>query len=209
MPGGDIAVMEPWRIVLSYLNQYSINKIENLKCLKNINENKIDLVNKMILRDVNSSLTSSAGRVFDMVACLLNICTKQTFDAEAPMRLESIIDKSESSYYPYKIENGIVFFSDTINAILEDINIITSSRISTKFHNTVVHIINDVVCQIKNDTGIKKVVLSGGVFQNRFLLEKSIQILTKNNFEVYTNHLTPPNDGGIALGQLIVASNYL
>ncbi len=209
MPGGDLAVNESWRMVLSYLNHYSVDKIETLDCIKNIRGNDIEIVQNMILRDINSPLTSSAGRLFDVLACLLNLCSKQTFDAEGPMRLESIIDKAETGYYPYVIENGIVSFSDTINVILKDLNTIIPSIISAKFHNTVVHIINDVVSQIKKDTGINKVVLSGGVFQNRFLLEKSIQILAKNNFEVYTNHLTPPNDGGIALGQLIVASNYL
>ena len=92
---------------------------------------------------------------------------------------------------------------------MKDFSFVTSSIISAKFHNTVVRIINDVINQIKKDTGINKVVLSGGVFQNTYLLEKSTRILTENKFEVYTNHLVPPNDGGIALGQLIIASNNL
>ena len=209
MPGGDLAAEESWRMTLSYLNNYSIDKIENLDCFKNVKEGEIDLVQKMIDMNINSPLTSSAGRLFDMIACLLNLCSKQSFDAEGPMRLEAIIDKTEKSYYPFEIVDGIVRFEKTLNAILDDISKCSASIISAKFHNTIVHIINDVVNQIKKDTGINKIVLSGGVFQNRFLLEKSIQILAKNNFEIYTNHLTPPNDGGIALGQLVVASNYL
>lgn len=209
MPGGDIAVREPWRMVLSCLKHYSIDKIEKLNCFKDIEGDKVELVRKMIEKGVNSPLTSSVGRLFDVVACLLNLCSVQSFDAEGPMRLEVIIDKSEKGYYPYKIEDRIIKFNDTLDAILKNLNITTPSIISAKFHNTIVHIINDVVGQIKKNTGINKVVLSGGVFQNKYLLEKSIQSLSVNNFEVYTNHLVPPNDGGIALGQLIVASNYM
>lgn len=209
MPGGDLVVGEPWRMALSYLKKYSLNGIENLECFRKIDDESIEIVYKMLESDINSPLTSSAGRLFDAIACLLNLCSKQSFDAEGPMRLEAIIDKTEKSYYPFEIVNGIVRFGKMLNAILDDISKQSASKISAKFHNTIVHIINDVVNQIKKDTGINKIVLSGGVFQNRFLLEKSIQILVKNNFEIYTNHLTPPNDGGIALGQLVVASNYI
>ncbi len=209
MPGGDLAVGEPWRMALSYLKKYSLNGIENLECFRKIDDKSIEIVYKMLESDINSPLTSGAGRLFDAIACLLNLCSKQSFDAEGPMRLEAIIDKTEKSYYPFEIVNGIVRFDKMLNAILNDISKRSASIISAKFHNTIVNIINDVVNQIKKDTGINKIVLSGGVFQNRFLLEKSIQILAKNNFEIYTNHLTPPNDGGIALGQLVVASNYI
>ena len=209
MPGGDLATEEPWRMTLSYLNHYSIDGTLNLGCFKNIRENEIEIVNKMLEKNINSPLTSSAGRLFDVIACLLNLCSKQSFDAEGPMRLEVIIDKTEKAYYPFEIVNGIVRFEKMLNVIIDDISKRSASIISAKFHNTIVHIIKDVVNQIKKDTGINKIVLSGGVFQNRFLLEKSIQILAKNNFEVYTNHLTPPNDGGIALGQLVVVSNFI
>ncbi|MBU8891708.1 MAG: carbamoyltransferase HypF [Bacteroidales bacterium] len=209
MPGGDLAVEEPWRMALSYLNHYSVNRIQNTDCFKNVKEEEFELVQKMIDKNINSSLTSSAGRLFDVIACLLNLCPKQSFDAEGPMRLEAIIDKSEKKYYPFEIVNGIVRFEKMLNAILDDMSKCSASTISAKFHNTIVHIVYDIVNKIKKDTGIKKVVLSGGVFQNRYLLEKSIQILVKNNFEVYTNHLTPPNDGGIALGQLVIASNNI
>lgn len=209
MPGGDLAAQEPWRMTLSYFNNYSVENIENLDCFKTVDRTDFEIVKKMLKRNINSPLTSSAGRLFDVIACLLNLCTKQSFDAEGPMRLESIIDKNEMGYYPYKIENRIVYFNHTLEAILKDLNSTVSSTVSARFHNTIVQVIYDVVNQTKRDTAINKVVLSGGVFQNQYLLEKSIQILSENNFEVYTNHLTPPNDGGIALGQLVVASNYI
>ncbi|MBI9053779.1 MAG: carbamoyltransferase HypF [Bacteroidales bacterium] len=209
MPGGDKAVEEPWRMLLSYLTKYSIGNVDDLECFKAVQGNEIELVKRMLAKNINSPVTSSAGRLFDAVACLLNICSKQNFDAEAPIRLESILDKSVTSFYPFDFENGILQFGNTLNEILSDINILDASEISAKFHNTIVQAILNIALRIKSDVGLRKVVLSGGVFQNRYLLEKSIQILTKNNFEVYTNRIVPPNDGGIALGQLVVASNYL
>jgi hydrogenase maturation protein HypF len=209
MPGGDKAVEEPWRMLLSYLTKYSIGNVDSLECFKVVQSVEIELVKKMLANNINSPLTSSAGRLFDAIACLLNICSKQNFDAEAPIRLESILDKSVTSFYPFDFENGILLFGNTLNEILSDINKLDVSVIAAKFHNTIVQAILNIALRIKSDVGLRKVVLSGGVFQNRYLLEKSIHILTKNNFEVYTNRLVPPNDGGIALGQLVVASNYL
>lgn len=209
MPGGDTAVKDPWRMTLSFLKHYSIDKIERLDFLKTIEKKELEIVNEMIDKDINAPLTSSAGRLFDAVAGLLLLCSKQSFDAEGPMRLESVLDKTETDYYSYHIENGIVKSGDIFNEMIVDIDRKSISKISAKFHNTLVCIIHDVVTQIKRDTGINKVILSGGVFQNRYLLEKTIYDLSDHKFEVCTNRLVPPNDGGIALGQLMVASNYL
>lgn len=210
MPGGDLAAEEPWRMALSYLKHYSLDEIDKLRCFQNIEKDKINMVKEMLEKRINSPLTSSAGRLFDSVACLLNLCVKHSFDAEGPMRLEAIADKHETGYYSFHMNNNMVSFADMFNEILKDLNkMVEAAKISARFHNTVVQIILDAVKQIKKDTGINKVILSGGVFQNKYLLEKAILTLTKNNFEVYTNHLIPPNDGGIALGQLLVASNYI
>jgi len=208
MPGGDLAVIEPWRMLLSYLDKYNI-EINNLKCFKKVDYNTFSLVIKMLQKGINSPLTSSAGRLFDSVACLLNLCTQQTFDAEAPMRLEAFLDKSEIGFYPYSYNNSVVCFAETLSSIINELNSVETSRISTKFHNTIVQLILDVANKINYATRINKVVLSGGTFQNKYLLEKTIHTLSNNKFEVYTNRLVPPNDGGIALGQLVVASNFI
>jgi len=208
MPGGDLAVDQPWRMVLAYLTNSQI-RIENLECLKNIDQHEIELVMKMIQQDINSPLTSSAGRLFDVVACILNLCTKQTFDAEAPMRLEAVADKTETGFYPFEFCNGILNFNKTIDAIISNLKNESIPFISAKFHNTIVQAIKHVSFIMRRESGLNKIILSGGVFQNRFLLEKSIQALNKNKFEVFTNRSVPPNDGGIALGQLVIASNYL
>ena len=90
--------------------------------------------------------------------------------------------------------------------ILNEIDHPDIPGIAARFHNTVAHIILDVCIRIRRETGLKRVVLSGGVFQNRYLLEKSLYLLSMNKFRVYTNHLVPANDGGVSLGQLLVAA---
>jgi hydrogenase maturation protein HypF len=154
---------------------------------------------------LNSPETSGAGRLFDAVSAILGLCPLTTFDSEAPMRLESVIDDVTNEYYPFSA-TGTVVFADTIHAILEDLPKQKISFISAKFHNTVAQVILEVSKQIRKDTSLKKVVLSGGVFQNKYLLEKSSYLLSRNGFKVFTNHLVPANDGGISLGQLVIAS---
>jgi hydrogenase maturation protein HypF len=128
-----------------------------------------------------------------------------TFDSEAPMRLESAINCETNEFYPFQIDNNIVF-ADTIMAILADLPRQDISVISAKFHNTVARIILKVSKQIREETSLNNVVMSGGVFQNKYLLEKSLYLLNCNRFKVFTNQIVPANDGGLSLGQLVIAS---
>jgi hydrogenase maturation protein HypF len=159
----------------------------------------------MIVKKVNSPITSGAGRLFDAVSAILGLCPEAAFDSEAPMRLESVIDNSRNDFYPFGTGKTIVF-ADTIRAIIEDLPKMHISLISAKFHNTVAQVILEVSNQIRSETGLNKVVLSGGVFQNKYLLEKSLSLLKSNRFKVYSNHQVPSNDGGISLGQIVIAS---
>jgi hydrogenase maturation protein HypF len=159
----------------------------------------------MIVKKINSPVTSGAGRLFDAVSALLGLCPVETFESEAPMRLESAIDDKTDDFYPFEV-NKTIIFKDTIKAILADLARQNVSLISAKFHNTVAQVILEISKQIRKDTSLDKVILSGGVFQNKYLLEKSSYLLNLNKFKVFTNHLVPANDGGISLGQLVIAS---
>jgi hydrogenase maturation protein HypF len=209
MPGGDKASEEPWRMAYSYLFKYYGDSMDykSTKLFRSINSGDLALVREMIIKDINCPVTSGAGRLFDAVSALLGLCTKAAFDAEAPMRLESAINCSTDLYYPY-ISGKTIGFYDTFKAILDDLQHPDLSLISAKFHNTIAQIILEISEKIRKDYSLDKVVLSGGVFQNKYLLEKSIQILTKKDFKVYTNHMVPSNDGGISLGQTVVASKF-
>jgi hydrogenase maturation protein HypF len=122
------------------------------------------------------------------------------------MRLESLTGAGCLESYSFK--TGLtICFDETIRGIVDDIiNDVEKMTIATKFHNTIILAIFDSVNAIRNKSGISKVVLSGGVFQNRYLSEGTMDLLLKNNFEVYSHSTVPANDGGIALGQLAVAS---
>jgi hydrogenase maturation protein HypF len=207
MPGGEKAIREPWRMAYSYIFNYFGDNFDykSVPLFNSINSQKLSLFKEMIVKKMNSPLTSGAGRLFDAVSAILGLCPVETFDSEAPMRLESAIDCETDEFYPFLV-NKTVIFADTLKAILADIPLQEISVISAKFHNTVAQVILEVSKQIRKDKSLKKVVLSGGVFQNKYLLEKSSFLLNSNGFKVFTNHLVPANDGGISLGQIIIAS---
>ncbi len=207
MPGGDKVVEEPWRMALSYLYKYFGDTIsyESIPLFRSIDRQKFDLVKEMIKKGINCPLSSGAGRLFDAVSSLIGLCPVSLFDSEAPMRLESAINTETDKYYPFKLDKNIIF-AETFRSILDDMPNSDISLISSKFHNTVAQVILEVSQKIRKDALINKVVLSGGVFQNKYLLEKSIQKLKENRFKVFTNHQVPANDGGISLGQLVIAS---
>ena len=208
LPGGDSATEEPWRIAISYLYKiYGKRFLElDLPFLKNIEIEKIRLIIQMIDNRINCPLTSGAGRLFDCVASLIDLVQTASFQAEGPMRLESIVDPECTNSYTFTAGDTICF-DETLKSIVQDIiNGIEKVTIATKFHNTIILAIFDTVNTIRLNSGINKVVLSGGVFQNKYLSEKTMDLLLKNNFEVYSHSSVPANDGGLALGQLAVAS---
>lgn len=207
MPGGDIATDEPWRMALSCIFRYFGNDydLSSLKLFRRVDGRKLETVSQMLVNGINSPLTCGAGRIFDAVSALLLLCTESSFDSEAPMRLESAVPAKRDEYYPYSL-NETVGLGPTFEEILNDLEQPDIPVIAARFHNTVAHIILDVCRKIRRETGLKRVVLSGGVFQNRYLLEKSLYLLGMNKFSVYTNHLVPANDGGVSLGQLFVAA---
>jgi len=159
----------------------------------------------MIDKNINTPLSSAVGRLFDAVSALLGLCTVSTFDSEAPMRLESVIARDTDDYYPFNLSE-VVDFSPALEAIIYDSGKKDISYISAKFHNTLAVVSLRVAEKIREERSINKVLMSGGVFQNKYLLEKTCEVLKRSGFEIFTNRLVPANDGGIALGQLAVAS---
>lgn len=209
MPGGDKAASEPWRMAVAYV--YSClgrERISSILPLFPDEGDKITLLTEMMDKKINSPLSSGAGRLFDAVSALLGICHTHRFEAEGPMRLESCAARGVRACYPFQW-NREISFAETIHAILDDLGRCDVSHISAKFHNTLVKVIEMVCNRIRSETGIQRVVLSGGVFQNRFLLGRSVAGLEGSGFQVYVNESVPVNDGGIALGQLWVTSKMI
>ncbi|MGQ9620538.1 MAG: carbamoyltransferase HypF [Bacteroidales bacterium] len=207
LPGGDRAVAEPWRTAFSYLYYYYGNSIDYGKIpgFRTLQKEKLDMVREIIDKKMNTPVSSAAGRLFDAVSAMLGLCKVTSFDSEAPMRLESVIKTETDDYYPFDF-SATLNFGHAIKALLEETGKYEISYISAKFHNTIAMASLRVAEKIRSERSINKVILSGGVFQNKYLLEKTIELLARSGFEIFTNELVPANDGGIALGQLAVAS---
>lgn len=211
MPGGDKASKEPWRMAIAYLYKVYGDDLFNLKLplFKSIGKTKVLNTIQMLKNNINSPLASSAGRLFDAVASLIDIRHFNTFQAEGPMRLESLIIKSEKGSYNYKVENGILSFSFMIKQIIEDYNQGQSQAvISTKFHNTIIKLVVNTVKSIAEQKDLNMVILSGGTFQNAYLTESIENKLITQGFKVYYSNEIPVNDQGIALGQIAIAAMH-
>ncbi len=209
MPGGDRAAEEPWRMGLSLLHQAFGSQMfdMDIPMLRSVDAGKAWKLIEAINKKINCPLTSGAGRLFDAIAAISGICINALFHAEAPMRLESCINPDIHDCYDFEINTNISFLP-AIRQICSDLAAgITTDIISSRFHNTLAEASRQMVQHISRNTGIKKVVLSGGTFQNKYLFELLENKLLKDNFAVFSHSKVPCNDGGVALGQLAVAAS--
>jgi hydrogenase maturation protein HypF len=209
--GSDKVSKEPWRSAISYLTHFQLENIKKLPLYKSVTGNQIDVYKQMLEKQINTISYSSAGRLFDAVAALINFCTVSGFHAEAPMRLESIIQKrTENQLYSYEIKENVVSFRSCFEEIIEDLSKnVSQSLISVKFHNAFIEALVETIVLINRTTKINKVILSGGSFQNKYITKNLIKKLEEKELEVFLPKNVPVNDGGIALGQLIIAAKRL
>ncbi len=215
LPGGELAIKEPWRMAVSYLyhvfdDDFLNIEIPFVKSLINEQTNKVKILLQMIEKGINSPLTSAVGRLFDAVSAICGVRLKVNYEAQAAMEFQMFADESEEGFYNFELIDDSkpwrISFNRGIREIVEDIlNSVPIQKISGKFHNTISNVICYVADKIRKETGINKVVLSGGVFQNALLAEKAVFKLVRKNFEVYLHSKVPSNDGGLSLGQAVVA----
>ena len=217
MPGGDMVAKEPYRMALSYLYdayEGDLDSIDTL-LLKRIDNKKIAFIKSMIEKNINTPLTSSCGRLFDAVSSLIGVRDVVTYEAQAAIELEMIAEFDVHDRYNYEIidqkEMLIIDTKRMFQEIIYDLRQgLSKGVISAKFHNTLADFMA-VICEEirKANNGINKVVLSGGVFQNKYLLTNTIKLLKNKGFITYFHNRIPTNDGGISLGQGIIANAQL
>ncbi|HLO61055.1 MAG TPA: carbamoyltransferase HypF [Bacteroidales bacterium] len=207
MPGGDRAAEQPWRMGLSLLWQAFGEEMVtlDLPLFRVPDEKTCRNVIESIRKNINCPLTSGAGRLFDGIAAITGICMKSMFHAEAPMRLESAIKRGTESYYDFETGDSISFIPAIKQIVNDVVHHVDPCVISARFHNTIVDASMKTVLKIASETGIEKVALSGGTFQNKYLHERLESRLVENGLTVYTHSRVPCNDGGVALGQVVVA----
>ena len=209
MPGSELVVTEPWRMALSLLWKAFGDKLFCLKLplFDVVSDRECKILIQAMVNGVNSPLTSSMGRLFDGVSSILGLQQKVSFEAEAAIRLEALVEIS-ANYIPYSFElsgsqiNVLLMIQELVDDFLKGVPL---PIISGRFHETIVAIIERTIAMISTKTSIKQVVFSGGSFQNRYLFLKLKQNLERAGFAVFHNELVPCNDGGIALGQIAIA----
>jgi hydrogenase maturation protein HypF len=168
---------------------------------------KVHLYNGLVDKGINTAHYSSAGRLFDAVAAITGLNHESSFHAEAPMRLESAIVPGIKKSYDFDIEEGIISFRRMVLSLASDVmSGKPVGEISAMFHNCVANAIVTAVEYAAGISGIHEAALSGGTFQNKYLTEMVTSELLARKFTVYYHRNIPPNDGGLALGQVIVAS---
>ena len=202
LPGGDAAVREGWRSASSLLFEvFSPEAAVPEFPVPSPGNPRLDMakVRSMLERGINVVPTTSVGRLFDAVACVVGIARENRFEGQAAMLLENEIGRLRTEE-AYALRDGD--WGPLIRAVVSDsLAGIPVSTIAARFHNALVNWIVEVATRV----GIKQVVLSGGVFQNRYLTERAAAVLEARGFVVHTHQRVPPNDGGIALGQAVMA----
>ncbi|MEY3869105.1 MAG: Carbamoyltransferase HypF [Cyanobacteriota bacterium] len=228
--GGQQAIYQPWRNTYAHLITYFSwaelrEKYQDLEMIKFLDQKPHQILHQMIQKGINSPLASSVGRLFDGVAAAMGICRENcSYEGQGAMEMEALVDEgilnnNEITGYPFtivttdkkKINPELYIDLQTFwLSLLEDlVQEVSHPMIAAKFHKGLGSTITSLAQQLCQENAIEQVVLTGGVFQNRILLEQVSQDLTQGGITVLTHHLVPANDGGISLGQAAIASAQL
>ncbi|MBI3399446.1 MAG: carbamoyltransferase HypF [Deltaproteobacteria bacterium] len=232
--GGEEAIKEPRRALLSMFYEiYGEDVLKQHPKLKALfTKKELALFLQMLKKGFHSPFTTSAGRVFDVVSSLLGICHKATYEGQGAIMLEDRAEGRTGTSYPIIVESvvadssallntpingrlqtysGYVFeWAPMLKAMIEDmLRGLGVKMISLNLHETLAQLIVQIARMARNGRGLNTICLSGGVFQNKVLTERAINLLKENGFNVYTHNTIPPNDGGISIGQLIIGGTAL
>lgn len=211
LPGGAKAIREPWRMAAVYLQRaFGDDFLElDLPFVANLDTRAWATMRRMIETGTNSPRTSSMGRLFDAVAGLLSVRGAVNYEGQAAIELEMIADLACVDMYEFEIEDGsgVIKAEPVIRRAVEDLlGGLSAGAVSAKFHLGVAALIASVARRARDERRLRRVALSGGVFQNMFLLARVRRLLERDGFEVFTHRRVPTNDGGIALGQAAIAN---
>jgi hydrogenase maturation protein HypF len=213
LPGGDVAVRQPWRAALSYLRDTFGERIpEQVFTSAPVPERERSLVEAMLARRINTVQTSSCGRLFDAIASLIGLRHQVNFEGQAAIELETIAEPGIEDGYSFEMTADDVSQVDMrpmIAQIVHDLASESQGKIAARFHNTMAEVIVQSCQRIRKSDQLNRVCLSGGTFQNVYLLERAVRALEQHGFEVYLHSIIPPNDGGISLGQAVIANEIL
>jgi len=209
LAGGDVSVKKPYRVALALLWQAEIDWDGRLPCVAACSETEKKILRTQFENNFNAIPTSSFGRLFDAVASLAGVRQTITYEAQAAIEFEAVLDETISDAYEFDFTDGEIIqidYAKLISEVAKDVLAqIPVAEISAKFNNAVADLILRLALKFRTRENINKVALSGGCFQNVALLRASVARLLEHDFEVLTHRQVPPNDGGLALGQAVIA----
>ena len=211
LPGGDAAVKHPARMALSHLRTAGIPWSDGLPPVSSLSDTERSLLEAQLERGINTIPTTSMGRLFDAVSAIAGVRQRVTYEAQAAIELEALIDATEGGAYAFDIveTNGSLVLdpAPVLRSIVHDVGAGEAiGVIAARFHRSVAEAIVGTSERVRSRTGLTTVALSGGVFQNVTLTQITRAALIERNFEVLLHRLVPPNDGGLALGQAVIAA---
>ena len=218
LPGGESAIKEPWKTAVSFVMAAADDKtrkyLQRAGFYQKYGEANIEQVMLVARSREFSPLSSGAGRLFDAVSALIGVCDRNTFEGEAAMALESLTQKGIENEYAveFKSKNGqtIIDYSPIFVRIIDDLDQnVAKEIIATKFHNTVASVVCSMVRHMHKKTEINVVALSGGTFQNHYLLDRLTSVLNQDGLTIVTNQNVPCNDACISLGQAYLVRERL
>lgn len=205
LPGGDSAIKKPYRIALSYLTHLGFPLKLSLPPVSYSSSGEISILSKQIQNRINVVHTSSMGRLFDAVSSIIGVCHEISYEGQAAIELENIVDLTCTDRYIFSVNLPDIDIQILFQQILLDLYGGTPAPImAAKFHNSIASLSLDICMNIKEEKGIDTVALSGGVWQNNTLLKKTTQLLLDNGFHVLIHRVLPANDSSISYGQAVI-----
>lgn len=210
LPGGDAAIKKPARTALALLWSLGLEWDNQLESVKEFCAEDQVTLRVQLEKKINTPMTSSMGRLFDAVSALAGVRQKVNYEGQAAIEFEAMADSAEAGMYAFGVESGQVRVRGAVEALVKDVMAgISVSKISARFHNGLAESVRETVLKISDETSLRSVVLSGGVWQNITLLRRTLSLLRNDGFEVYIHREVPTNDGGLSLGQAVIAASRL
>jgi hydrogenase maturation protein HypF len=210
LPGGDAAIKKPARTALALLWSLGLEWDERLDSVAEFCAQDQTILRAQLERKINTPMTSSMGRLFDAAAALAGVRQKVNYEGQAAIEFEALADSAEAGKYSFGLNQDKVELRSVVEALIKDSAAgIPIQKISARFHNGLADMAREACLKIKSETGINEVALSGGVWQNMTLLQKTMQLLENSGFKIYIHHEVPTNDGGLSLGQAMIAASRL
>lgn len=207
LPGGEAAIRKPARMALSTLWAYGFTWNESLPPVQALSDLERHALLTQLEKKLNTPQTSSMGRLFDAVAALIGVRQTISYEAQAAVELEGLVDMTESGYYPFVIKASEIGLQPMLTALLKDMKDgISQPVIAARFHNTIARLSLALAQQVQKDYPVNQFVLSGGVWQNQVLMEKTLDLFQQNQITPLIHRQTPPNDGCVAFGQAMIAA---